>query len=141
MTKRYQEMVADNYALATQLTDWKNKVTREWNGIELLNLDLPNRSKQIITLGKSYYGEIKLEIGELNIQDVGVELVAAEQKSGELIIREKHDFIPVSQEGSVALYRLEVTPDAPGLLMLAIRIYPKHKWLPHRQDFALVKWL
>jgi glycogen phosphorylase len=27
------------------------------------------------------------------------------------------------------------------LLMLAIRIYPKSELLPHRQDFALVKWL
>jgi phosphorylase/glycogen(starch) synthase len=75
------------------------------------------------------------------LQDVGVELVAAEQKEGKLIIRERHDFIPISQEGSVAFYRIEVTADAPGLLMLAIRIYPKNDELPHRQDFALVKWL
>jgi len=34
-----------------------------------------------------------------------------------------------------------VTADSPGLLMLAIRIYPKSELLPHRQDFALVKWL
>ena len=27
------------------------------------------------------------------------------------------------------------------LLMLAIRIYPKSELLPHRQDFALVKWM
>jgi len=56
-------------------------------------LDLPNRSKQIIALGKSYYGEVKLEIGELSMHEVGVELVAAEQKDGRQVIREKHDFI------------------------------------------------
>ena len=141
MAKRYRQMIADHYAMATQLTDWKNKLRREWGGIELLTIDLPNRSKQIISLGKSYYGEVKLEIGELDIQDVGVELVAAEQKDGKMIIREKHDFIPLSQKGTIASYRLEVTPDAPGLLMLAIRIYPKNHLLPHRQDFTLVKWL
>ena len=141
MARRYHKMIADNYAMATEITEWKNKVTREWGGIELVGLNLPDRSKQIIALGKSYYGEVKLEIGELDMHEVGVELVAAEQKDGKLIIREKHDFTPVSQEGSVALYHIDVTADAPGLLMLAIRIYPKHHLLPHRQDFALVKWL
>ena len=38
-------------------------------------------------------------------------------------------------------FRIDVTADSPGLLMLAIRIYPKSELLPHRQDFALVKWL
>ena len=75
------------------------------------------------------------------MHEVGVELVVAEQKDGRQVIREKYDFSPVEQEGSVAKYRIDVTADAPGLLMLAIRIYPKSELLPHRQDFALVKWL
>ena len=141
MSERYHKLIADNYKLASEITAWKSKVTREWDNIELVSLDLPNRSKQLIALGKSYTGEVKLEIGELDMHEVGVELVAAEQKDGKIVIREKHDFIPKSQEGSIATYHIEVTADAPGLLMLAIRIYPKNNLLPHRQDFALVKWL
>ena len=68
-------------------------------------------------------------------------MVVAEQEHGRQVIRARRDFTPVEQEGSVALYRIEVTADSPGLLMLAIRIYPKNGLLPHRQDFALVKWL
>ena len=91
MSGRYHKMIADNYAMATEITEWKNKVSREWDNIELVGLNLPNRSKQIIALGKSYYGEVKLELGELDMHEVGVELVAAEQKDGKLVIREKHD--------------------------------------------------
>lgn len=141
MAERYHRMIADNYAMATELAEWKNKITREWGSIELAGLNLPNRSKQIIALGKAYSGEVKLEIGELDMNEVGVELIVAEQQNGRQVIREKHDFMPVSQEGSIASYHIDVTPDAPGLLMLAIRLYPKNKLLPHRQDFALVKWL
>lgn len=141
MAERYQRMIADNYAMATELSEWKNKITREWDSIELVGLNLPNRSKQIIALGKTYSGEVKLEIGELDMNEVGVELIVAEQQDGRQVIREKHDFLPVSQNGSIASYHIDVTPDAPGLLMLAIRIYPKNALLPHRQDFALVKWL
>lgn len=141
MAARFREMTADSYAMASEITEWKKKISREWDNIELVGLNLPNRSKQIIALGKSYYGEVKLEIGELNLHEVGVELVAAEQKDGKVVIREKHDFTPISQEGSIALYHIDATADAPGILQLAIRIYPKSELLPHRQDFALVKWL
>ena len=141
MSARYQKMIENDFAMAAEIAEWKKKISREWDNIELVGLDLPNRSKQINALGKSYYGEVKLEIGELSMHEVGVELVAAEQKDGRQVIREKHDFIPVEQVGSVARYRIDVTADSPGLLMLAIRIYPKSELLPHRQDFALVKWL
>ena len=141
MAERYREMKANNYALATEISEWKAKVSRSWGDIELVGLNLPNRSKQIISLGKSYSGEVQLEIGDLDMYEVGVEMVVAERKDGKLTIREKQDFIPISQEGSVALYRIDVTPEAPGSLQLAVRIYPKNDLLPHRQDFALVKWL
>lgn len=141
MAARYHKIIEDNFAMATDIAEWKKRISREWDNIELIGLDLPNRSKQIIALGKSYYGEVKLEIGELDMHEVGVELVAAEQVNGRLMIREKRDFTPMDQDGSVARYHIDVTADAPGLLMLAIRIYPKSELLPHRQDFALVKWL
>ena len=141
MSERYHKMIADHYAMATEITEWKNKITREWDNIELVGLDLPNRSKQIIALGKSYYGEVTLEIGELDMHEVGVELVVAELDNDKMVIREKHDFTPVYQENGQACYHIDVTADNPGLLNLAIRIYPKSPLLPHRQDFALVKWL
>ncbi|MEG2340678.1 MAG: alpha-glucan family phosphorylase [Odoribacter sp.] len=141
MAARYHKMVADHYAMATEIAEWKKHISREWDSVELIGVDLPNRSKKIIALGKSYYGEVRLEIGELDMNEVGVELVAAEQKGGRLVIREKHDFLPVDQENGIARYHIDVTADSPGLLMLAIRIYPKNRLLPHRQDFALVKWL
>lgn len=141
MSERYRRMIADNYAMATEITGWKKRISREWDNIELSGLSLPNKSKQIISLGKSYSGEVTLEIGDLDMNEVGVELVVAEQHNDKMSVREKYDFTPVSQQNGKALYRIDVTPDAPGLLMLAIRIYPKNSLLPHRQDFALVKWL
>ena len=141
MAERYHKMIANSYAMATEITEWKKRITREWDNIELIGLELPNRSKQIISLGKSYSGNVRLEIGELDMHEIGVELVVAEQRNDGLEVRERHDFTPVSQENGKAVYRIDVTPDSPGLLNLAIRIYPKNSLLPHRQDFALVKWL
>ncbi len=141
MAERYKEMIADNYARAIDIVSWKAKVSREWDTIEVVDLDIPSRSKQIIALGKAYWGKITLEIGTLSMNDVGVELVVSEQKNNRLTIRERYDFTPVSQEEGKAVYHLDITANEPGVLNLAIRIYPKNELLPHRQDFALVKWL
>ena len=70
MSARYQKMIENDFAMAAEIAEWKKKISREWDNIELVGLDLPNRSKQIIALGKSYYGEVKLEIGELSMHEV-----------------------------------------------------------------------
>lgn len=140
MSERYHKMIDNNYAMATEISEWKKRISREWGNIECIELVLP-RAKPSIDLGKSYSGEVTLEIGELDMNEVGVEVVAAEQHNDKVTIHAKYDFTPVSQKDGKALYRVEIMPDAPGLFMLALRIYPKNSFLPHRQDFALVKWL
>ncbi|MDR0982934.1 MAG: alpha-glucan family phosphorylase [Culturomica sp.] len=141
MSKRYAKMIADNYSMAIEIATWKKKISREWDNIQVVDMRLPKRSQTMIELGKSYNGSVVLEIGELSKDEVGVELVVAEQRNGRMYVRETIDFTPVSQEGSKATYSIEVTPDYQGILNLAIRLYPKSELLPHRQDFALVKWL
>ena len=46
----------------------------------------------------------------------------------------------VKTEGSLVTYALDYTPDEAGTFDVALRIYPSNPNLPHRMDFALVKW-
>lgn len=141
LAKRFGQLVANDYAEAIKITEWKKKVSREWDNIELVSLDLPDRNKQELALGHSYMGEVKLEIGELALEDVGVELIVADQQKEQMVVLEKYDFLPIGVEDGKATYRFDITPDSTGLLMMALRVYPKNPLLPHRQDFALIKWL
>ena len=43
-------------------------------------------------------------------------------------------------EGSLVTYSLEYTPEEAGTFDYALRIFPQNAHLPHRMDFALVKW-
>ncbi len=141
MSVRYQKMIANNFQMAIDLSEWKKKINREWNNIEFVDMNFPNRTDQMISLGKSYSGELRLELGELDMSEIGVELIVAEQKNEQMIIRKKFAWEPVLQDGSIATYRLDAVAASPGMLKLAIRVYPKNDLLPHRQDFSLVKWL
>lgn len=141
MSRRYHRLSENNYALANQIAEWKKKVSREWDSVQVDGLILPDKSKQIISLGKSYQAKVTLELGELSLDDVGIELVAMMKKDERLEVCFTQEFVPVSFENGKGLYSIEVTPDDPGQFMLGLRIFPKNILLPHRQDFALVKWV
>lgn len=140
MSERVSKLKNDKYAIAIQISDWKRKVSQEWDNIKVLDVKAPNRREQI-SIGNTYKGEITLDIGDLKSSDIGVELVIAKDKDGKTKVVEKKEFTPVSQEGSKATYSLELVTEYPGSIQLALRIFPKNELLPHRQDFALVKWL
>ena len=44
MSARYQKMIENDFAMAAEIAEWKKKISREWDNIELVGLDLPNRS-------------------------------------------------------------------------------------------------
>ncbi|MFK8264985.1 alpha-glucan family phosphorylase [Capnocytophaga cynodegmi] len=142
MSERVASLKKNNYATAIEISAWKRKVSQEWDNIKVVEVITPNKNKQLISIGKNYKGQITLDIGDLKVSDIGVELVIAkEDKDGRIKVVDKKEFTPVSQEGSKGVYVLEVVTDYPGSLQLAVRIFPKNDLLPHRQDFALVKWL
>ena len=43
-------------------------------------------------------------------------------------------------DNNLVTYALDYTPDETGTFDVALRIYPCNPHLPHRMDFALVKW-
>lgn len=141
MAKRANKLSSNNFKLAIEISDWKSKISREWDNISLDSIELPDRSKQVISLGGSYYGKVVLNIGSLKPEEVGVEVVSTYYADGISKLIDITEFKNTSAEGGKAIYEINVTPNNPGTFRLSIRIYPKHKELAHRQDIALVKWL
>lgn len=140
MRRRYNQLISNNFSEAIEISAWKDKVMREWPSVDFADINVLNNNQKMFSLGESYTGEVLLELGELSIEDIGVELVIARRKNQEMHFIEKHSFIPLGMVDGKAKYRIEVTPSVSGIHMLALRIYPKHRLLPHRQDFPLVKW-
>ena len=50
------------------------------------------------------------------------------------------EFEQVKTEPDALFYRLPYKATRAGSFSYALRIYPKHADLPHRQDLCLVKW-
>lgn len=142
LAKRHAAMAADNFALAREMAFWKRRVEREWDSIEVLEYDHPNDSKDVLTLGSESVSRIKLYLGTLSVEDIGVEMVITRfTKNGETVIDEIIPYVPEQISNGEITYVGRLTPQAAGSYYVASRIYAYNSNMPHRQDFALVKWL
>ena len=103
---------------------------------------MPDSNNSDVALGNEFKAEVVLNIGDLNAEEIGVEvLFATTDKKGKLHIQERYEFTPVESADGTAKYAASINPDRSGLYQVAGRIYAKNADLPHRQDFELVRWL
>ncbi len=137
---RHQKVVADNFEMARSIASWKRRVSGQWDAVHIVEVHQYDIIKEAILMGKEYKLDAVVDIAGLSPEDIGVELVVAENVKGRMVIQSTQQFEYVSSEGTQARYRLDSVPQTTGLFEIATRIYPKNPLLPHRMDLALVKW-
>ena len=95
-----------------------------------------------IFVGEKYHFEVTVDIVSLRPEDIGVEMVVARQIVGgqSVNVTRTIQLERTKADGSRVTYSLDYTPDEAGTFDVALRIYPSNPLLPHRMDFALVKW-
>lgn len=139
--KRSAELLANNNELAKKISLWKEAVAERWDGIHVVSKEtsfLENGGET----GMKY--TIRYVIDEQGLDDaVGLELVSLnnEQNDSEREVYSTHQFKMVKREGNLFTFEAEIEPSNAGTYRSCVRMYPKNDLLPHRQDFAYVKWL
>lgn len=139
LAARSRELHANDNKLAKEIAGWKEVVAERWDSICVTE-------SNIGTLQDGVTGETKTitcTIDEKGLQDaVGLELVALDNNpSDDISVHKVLPFSLVKNEGNLYTFRLDFQPDEAGAYKCAVRMYPKSELLPHRQDFAYVKWL
>ena len=140
--KRHQLLAADNYKVAKEIAAWKEKIAAHWDEIEVKSLVMPEEMLNNPQVGDKGKVEVVLDTKDLNDKGLGVELVAV--RSG--MHNNDHLYsvqeLPmVKAEGSILTFAKEFTLDYAGHLKFGFRLFPKNDLLPHRMDFAYVRWL
>ena len=139
--KRSAKLMANNFELAKKISLWKEAVAERWDGIHVVSKEtsfLENGGET----GMKY--KIRYVIDEQGLDDaVGLELVALnnEQSDSDREVYSTHQFKMIKREGNLYTFEAEIEPSNAGTYRTCVRMYPKNDLLPHRQDFAYVKWL
>ena len=138
---RATQIKADDFAQARTLAAWKSMVRREWENVQEVWRQ-PLETSYDITQSQPYHTSVKLQLGALKPEDVGVEIVFAQTDAhGKLHIVAVKEFEFVECKEGVATYQVNVLPEKTGAYLIGGRVFAKHPLLPHRQAFECVKWL
>ncbi|MGD2035054.1 MAG: alpha-glucan family phosphorylase [Bacteroidales bacterium] len=140
-TKQYKRLTKireKDYEAAKQISSWKKRISRTWNDIEVIDVHLFEHNTDMVDTGTTYHGQVTLDLNEINPSQVGVELIVTENMKA--IVNTQKFKLTDFNEGK-AVYETEVRNDHPGTFNYGIRIYPVHEFLPHRQDFGLLRWI
>ena len=143
LATRSAHLSADNYATAKSIAAWKEEVAEHWDSFQVesftcnkdLSIDGPVVGQENI---------FNLVIDRKDLQGMlGVELVLTtenpEKHNLEIVTVEQ--FKLVKEEGAKLFFELKRTPSYPGLHKMGFRVYPLNSELPHRMDFAYVRWI
>ncbi len=142
LEKRANDISANSYALADELTNWKTKISQKWDNINVVYNGIAKNDKDYLTLGKTYEGLIKADLNGLSPEEIGFELVVTERTDKkENFILEIEQFNFAEMEDNLAVYKISYTTKKSGIFNYGIRMYPKHSGIPHRQDFSYVRWI
>ena len=138
---RFKKLSADNNHLAKEIAQWKEAVAERWDAIRVVS-----KNNEIVAEGGQTGVKYKFQyvIDEQGLDDaVGLDLVVLknEQDASDRRIDRICDFKMVCKDGNNYTFECVDEPDNAGTYRVAVRMYPKNKNLPHRQDFCYVKWL
>ncbi|MGB8490365.1 MAG: alpha-glucan family phosphorylase [Bacteroidales bacterium] len=139
---RNKYIIANDFEKAKMLAAWKKEMRDAWENIEVLYYKFERPEENVYHSGHDYHAEIALDIKNIPKENLAVEFVFTHlNKRGEYEFIDSQEFKLVSNKNSKCLYRASMVPERAGTYFYGIRIFPKHKDLPHKQDFYLLRWI
>jgi starch phosphorylase len=140
LANRSTELAASAYAKAKELAAWKENVASNWDSIEIISCHIDEKILKGMEIGDKVKANLVINKHEIT-GDLGAEIVKSyiDSTTNQEVIK----ISPMNVdkiEGSKVYYSIELKATEAGIFKLGIRIYPNNKDLPHRMDFAYVKW-
>ena len=139
--ERYHHLVANDSKVVRELAKWKEEVAAKWNAVEVLSVEgAQDFLNGAMSAGEKYNVSIKVDEKGLD-NAVAIELVVLDTDAkGRETVFATYPLDVVQRECNIFTFGAEIAPTNAGAFKIAFRMYPKHEELPHRMDFAYVKW-
>jgi hypothetical protein len=138
MYERKQSMSENDYDKTINISSWKKRIAKTWNDIEVLEVNLFEKTTEVFQMGQKYKANVILDLKDISPENIGVEFIVSENYE-RLITRQ--EFNLQKYEGTKAFYDLDVMINQPGTFTYGIRMFPKHELLAHRQDIDFLRWI
>jgi starch phosphorylase len=141
LANRSALLAANNFAEARYLAGWKKEVAAHWDSFHVESFECdPEAYRPVV--GNEYTIKIVICRGDLRSM-LGVDIVYTRENPENQAIEFVHadPFVLVKEEGPRLHFELKRTAMEFGYLRAGFRVYPCNEKLPHRMDFAYVRWI
>ncbi len=142
LAQRHALMMSDNFKMAKEIAAWKSNIVEHWDEIEVVSRSFEDVTQNSPSVGETRKVQVVIDTHSLKDNGIGVELVAV--RTSQHNNDKLHKVLPldiVKIEGTRITYEAIYRFDYAGGMKFGLRMFPKNDLLPHRMDFAYVRWI
>ena len=143
LAKRAKVIAKNDFEKAKEIAAWKENMAETWDRFEVVEVNYDcGKENRPGGIGNVLCGEVVIDKKDMQ-GDLGVEFVVVKHDSvtNDVKLVNTYEFDLVKQEGSKLYFKIDDTLKNPGVHQYALRVFPKNEDLPHRMDFAYVRWI
>lgn len=139
---RSKKVNKQTFQLANEIDNWKNHVRKNWQSLEVKSVKIPDSTNEPLNFGEDFKAEVVLYTNGINPEDIGIDIVIGQKEFDKVKrIYDQKELTLVNSNSKEAVYNCTINLNESGVFDFAFRMFPKKDFLPHRQDFSLVKWI
>lgn len=132
---------AEDFKKAKELATWKESIAAGWNNIQIVSVDATEKFLTNPQVGENYEVNVIIDTKMEIEKGIGIEMVAVStDKNNTEHFVNAQEFNLIKTEGTKLFFNLKFRLHQAGPYKTGFRMFPKNELLPHRQDFAYVRW-
>jgi len=143
LATRSARLKENSFAKAKEVAAWKEEVAEHWDSFQVESFTMSDDfSAMTPVVGRDYSAKIVIDRKELKGM-LGIDMVVVKDNPE----THKQDLTAIcpfelkKEEGSKLYFELTTAVVEPGIHKIGYRVYPVNAELPHRMDFAYVRWI
>jgi starch phosphorylase len=132
----------DGCGAATQLSQWKTKIRKDWPQVQISDVQVANKDRQSISVGESLQISARVHLGAVDPQHVRVEAYHGEVDNGDLHNPTATVLNQTSQAdgNGTYVYQGSVPATESGTYGFSVRVVPTHPCLMQAHELRLITW-
>jgi len=138
--RAYENFACDGCCAATQLSQWKAQMRKDWPQVQISDVQVANKDRQTIQVGESLQISARVHLGAVDPQHVRVEAYHGEIDNGDL----RNPAATVLNQSSNAdgnyIYHGSVPASESGTYGFSVRVVPTHSCLMQAHELRLITW-
>ncbi len=138
----YENFSRDGCGAATQLSQWKAQMRKDWPQVQVSDVEVANKDRQSISVGESLQISARVHLGAVDPQHVRVEAYHGEVDNGDLHNPTATVLNQTSQAdgNGTYVYQGSVPATESGTYGFSVRVVPTHPCLMQAHELRLITW-